>query len=103
MSTQIAKIDKYKIAYWNPRTSTVMHSKMVPTYQAAQKVANKVSKNGFMYTIMESTNVTGTGYTWKVLDDGAGQWLPIASKAWEHRKPIGYGLVGIMLFRLIFK
>lgn len=100
---QMVKIEKFKIAYWNPSTASLMHSKMVPTYVDAQKVARKVSQNGFMYTIMESEKVGDGSYSWKVLDDGIGKYIPVASQLWEHKKPIGYGIVGIMLYRLIFK
>ena len=100
---QLVKIDKFKIAYWNPNTATLINSKMVPTYQAAQKIAQKVKKNGFMYTIMESQTVGEGKYSWKVLEDGVGYYFPIASKVWEYKKPIGYGLAGILLYRLIFK
>lgn len=100
---QMVKLDKFKIAYWNPSTAHLMHSKMVPTYEAAQKIAQKVKANGFLYTIMESNSVGNGKYSWKVLDDGVGSYLPIASKAWQYKKQIGYGLGGIILYRLIFK
>jgi hypothetical protein len=100
---QLVKLDKFKIAYWNPSTAHLIHSKMVPTYVAAQSIAQKVKANGFIYTIMESQTVSDGKYSWKVLDDGVGSYLPMASKAWQYKKQIGYGLVGIVLYRLIFK
>ena len=103
MEQQMVKLDKFKVAYWNPSTAHLMHSKMVPTYDAAQKLAQKVKSNGFIYTIMEANSVGDGKYSWKVLDDGVGAYLPLASKAWKYKKQIGYGIGGIILYRLIFK
>ena len=102
-SQKLVTIDRYKIAYWNPSTAHLIHSKMVPTYEAAQKVAQKVKTNGFIYTIMESKSVGDGKYSWEVLDDGVGAYLPFASKVWQYKKQIGYGVAGIVLYRLIFK
>lgn len=101
--SQMVKLDKFKVAYWNPSTAHLMHSKMVPTYEAAQKIAQKVSENGFIYTIMESKKVGDSSYSWTVLDDGVGYYIPLASKVWQNKKPIGYGLGALILYRMIFK
>lgn len=100
---QMVKLDKFKVAYWNPSTAHLMHSKMVPTYAAAQELAQKVKSNGFIYTIMEANNVGNGKYSWNVLNDGVGAYLPMASKVWQYKKQIGYGIGGIILYRLIFK
>ena len=100
----IFTVKRFKVMYWNPNTAHIMNEKAVSTYVKAQRIALKAKSNGFLYTIMElQGDGTKGGSSWKVMGDGAGNYINIASKTWEYRKPLAWMAGLTVLYRILFK
>ena len=98
-------VGKYKVAWWSG--GTVLDSKMFDSLDAARLFMMNLPK-GTVSTIMKRRAVmTSTpqkfDYSWEMLSDGAGKFVPAASWVYKNRKTVGYTLAAIVAYRLIFK
>ena len=79
------KIGKYKVAYWSPTNSEVLHAMMYDDLQHAQMDAEALHHQGFLYTIMESQTIRDGTYSWKILPEGVRKHFPLMTQLYKYK------------------
>jgi hypothetical protein len=90
----LVKLKRYKVAYW--QDGSVLNSQMFDTLSQAESFTQKLSKST-LYTIMESKVVGDGSYSWTVLKNGVGRFLPTMSKLYRKKTTIGIGIASLIL------
>jgi hypothetical protein len=97
MSTMVP-IKEYKVAFWTG--GKVLNSKMFDTEKEAKGFICSLPKTTVV-TLMKLQNAGDGSYSWSVLDEGAGKFLPTMSWLYANRKPVGIGLGVFVLYKVL--
>lgn len=94
----LVPLKQYKVAYW--KGGDVLNSQMFDTIDDARRFISELSKDD-IYTLMQSKDVGNGSYSWMVLEDGVGVFIPALSWVYRNRKPVGYGLGLYVLYKIL--
>jgi len=82
---EMVKIDKYKVAYWNPKDPTALYSKMFSNLEAARFFGESLRSQGLVYTLMELQKAGDGEYAWRVKGGGLAFPFQIANTLYAYR------------------
>ena len=88
----MVKLEKYKVAYWTD--GQTLKSKMFRSLSGARGFMKTLPK-GTISTLMEAKDIGEGEYSWSVLSDGVGKYLPAMTKVFQNRMVIGLSLLGL--------
>ena len=94
----LVPLKEYKVAYWTG--GKVLNSQMFDTLQEARFFIAGLPKTD-VYTLMQSKDIGDGSYSWFVLEDGAGRYLPALSWMYQNRQPIGYAIGLYVLYKVL--
>ena len=90
----LVELKRYKVAYW--QDGSVLNSQMFDTLSQAESFTQKLSTST-LYTIMESKEIGDGSYSWTVLKNGVGKFLPTMSALYRQKTAIGIGIASMAL------
>ena len=96
--TQMVPIKEYKVAYWTG--GKILNSKMFDTQKEAKTFICGLPSTTVV-TLMKLQNAGDGSYSWSVLDQGAGKFLPALSWIYANRKAVGIGLGAFVLYKVL--
>jgi len=82
---EAAIIGKYKVAYWNPRNSKKIKSKMFDSFESLRFFEKKLKDKGCLYTIMTLDENNSGQYIWNLQKGGLGSVIPLFSALYPYR------------------
>ena len=98
--TQLVSVKEFKVAYWED--GKTMKGKMFNTLIEAQSFIETLPSST-IYTLMRGKNIEGEdSFSWTVLSNGVGKFLPGMSFAYRHKGVIGLTL-GASLIYAVFR
>ena len=90
-------LHRFKVAYWTD--GKLVQSKMFRSLSGARGFIDTLPK-GTVSTLMEAETIGDSEYSWKVLPDGVGKYLPVMTTVFQNRLWACLGLmVGVLYTR----
>jgi hypothetical protein len=93
---QTVQLGRYKVAFWNASNPSILYSKMFDSLDSALLEVEALESADYLCTVMEIKVIGNGAYTWEVLDVGVGKHLPLLTKLYKYKIPIGIAVIAFI-------